>query len=81
MTENNCIGLGNLFPTYSDLLKHLAEFGTLTDEQIQERTSTSGTINVEACLTMMLERDFCKEANNNIIKELYKSSGLNYDEQ
>lgn len=65
--ENNCIGLGNLFPNIPDLLNHLAEYGMLTDEQIHERCSDNGSINAECELTMMMERDFCKEVNDNVI--------------
>ena len=34
--------LGNLFQTQTDLLNHLSEFGTMTDEQIIEKASQGG---------------------------------------
>ena len=39
--------LGNLFQTQTDLLNHLSEFGTMTDEQIIEKTSQGGGIDAE----------------------------------
>ena len=41
--------LGNLFPTQTDLLNHLSEFGTMTDEQIIEKTSQGGETKYEYC--------------------------------
>jgi hypothetical protein len=68
--ENKSI-LGNLFNSYGELLRHLAEYGTLTDDEIIKRsTSPYGGIDVEECLFIMLERDFCKGANENIVKQL-----------
>lgn len=65
--------LGNLFPTQIDLMNHLAEYGTLTDENIiLKNTSIYGGIDVESILSTMLERDFCKDAINNIIEALNK---------
>ena len=39
--------LGNLFQTQTDLLNHLSEFGTMTDEQIIEKTSQGGETKYE----------------------------------
>ena len=39
--------LGNLFPTQTDLLNHLSEFCTMTDEQIIEKTSQGGETKYE----------------------------------
>lgn len=64
--------LGNLFPTQTDLLNHLSEFGTMTDEQIIKKTSQGGGIDAEYALTLFAERDFCKRVIDNIINELLK---------
>ncbi len=64
--------LGNLFPTQTDLLNHLSEFGMMTDEQIIEKTSQGGRIDAEYALTLFAERDFCKRVIDNIINELLK---------
>ena len=64
--------LGNLFQTQTDLLNHLSEFGTMTDEQIIEKTSQGGLIDTEYTLTLFAERDFCKRVIDNIINELLK---------
>ena len=62
--------LGKLFPTPHDLMKHLAEFGMLTDEQIIERASNGVGIDAEQALTLTLERDFCKGVIDNVISKL-----------
>lgn len=64
--------LGNLFPTQTDLLNHLSEFGMMTDEQIIEKASQGGEIDAEYALTLLAERDFCKRVIDNIINEILK---------
>ena len=64
--------LGKLFPTQTDLMKHLSEYGMMTDEQITEKASQGGGIDAEYALTLFAERDFCKGVIDNIINKLSK---------
>jgi len=54
-------------------LNHILEYAKLTDDEIIERCGAFG-IDVEAALTMMIERDLCKSALENIITELKKGT-------
>jgi len=67
MSENI---LGKLFPTQTNLMNHLSEYGMMTDEQIIERASQGYGIDAEQALTLFAERDFCKGAIDNIISKL-----------
>lgn len=64
--------LGNIFLTQADLLEHLSEYGMMTDKQITEKASQGSGIDAEYALTLFAERDFCKDAIDNIINELSK---------
>jgi hypothetical protein len=64
------------------MLEHLAYYGTLTDEQIQElATDENGTIDAELTLRVMLERDMCREVNQNVLKELLELAKQREEEE
>jgi len=62
--------LNGIFATTTDLMNHLSEYGTLTDQQITERCSNQYGLDARALLEMTLERDFCKGALDEVINKL-----------
>ncbi len=56
----------------NDLLKHLTFWHNKTDDECIELATNEFGLDAEEALMNMLERDFCTEANNNIIEDLKK---------
>ena len=56
----------------NDLLKHLSFWHNKTDDECIELATNEFGLDTEQALMNMLERDFCTEANNNIIEDLKK---------
>jgi hypothetical protein len=56
------------------LLKHLSFWHNKTDEECIEMASNEYGVDAEEALTNMLERDFCTDMNNGVVKELKKLS-------
>jgi hypothetical protein len=56
----------------SDLLKHLTFWHNKTDDECIELATNEFGLDAQEALMNMLERDFCTEANNNIIEDLKK---------
>jgi len=52
------------------LLKHLSFWHKKTDEECIELAQNENGVDPEKALLNMLERDFCTELNNEILKEL-----------
>lgn len=52
----------------SNLIRHLTEFQSITDEEIHRRANG----NVEEELLLLVERDFVQSANKSIIEGLMK---------
>ncbi len=58
--------IGKIFPTNKDLMNHLANFGTLTDDEIELRCTNKYGIDAQQMIELILERDICKTAIDNI---------------
>jgi hypothetical protein len=56
--------------TMSDLLKHLAYWENITDEQILKNCTTDEGLDAEKALCQMLERELCIATNREFIKSL-----------
>jgi hypothetical protein len=56
----------------NDLLKHLSFWHNKTDDECIELATNEFGVDAQEALMNMLERDFCTEANNNIIEDLKK---------
>ena len=56
----------------NDLIKHLTFWHNKTDDECVELATNEFGLDAEQALMNMLERDFCTEANNNIIEDLKK---------
>ena len=56
----------------NDLLKHLTFWHNKTDDECIELATNEFGLDAQEALMNMLERDFCTEANNNIIEDLKK---------
>ena len=54
----------------SDLLKHLTIWSSKTDDECIEMVTNECGVDAEQALKNILERDFCKEISNEIVKEL-----------
>jgi hypothetical protein len=54
----------------SDLLKHLTFWHNKTDDECIEMATGEYGIDAERALMNILERDFCTQIGNNVIKEL-----------
>lgn len=66
---DNGISLGKIFPTAGDFLRHLTEYGNMTDEEINDRAGSDAAEQ----LSLRMERDFCKSISQNIVKNLLDS--------
>ena len=54
------------------LLKHLSFWHNKTDDECIELATNEFGLDAQEALMNMLERDFCTEANNNVIEDLKK---------
>ncbi len=54
----------------SDLLKHLTFWSSKSDDECIEMAINECDVDAEQALKNILERDFCKEISNEIVKEL-----------
>lgn len=54
-----------------NLLSHLSEYGTLTDDDILQRSTNENGLDTCELFSLTTERDFCKSVSDDIINSLY----------
>lgn len=64
------MNINTIFPTTLDLMNHLSDYGNLSDEDIFKRSSNGMGVDITQLFELMIERDICKSAIQNIITEL-----------